>query len=92
MAQNGDTVTLKAKFHSIDGEPANISNPKVIIYDNNRNILDEFTENIAHLETGIYSFQYTIPDDIWGYVEFEFSGTIDDKPAKRRKKLDIEWS
>lgn len=92
----GNTITLKAEFKDkdIDGEFVDIMNPKVVIYDKSRTIVEEGIPN--RTTKGTYVYDLVVP----GYsvagkrnepLVFEFSGIIGDQTVVGRQYLDREW-
>ena len=45
----GDTIRLKGEFKDLDGNLTDIKEPKVVIYDNKRNVIKEAIQNKAGL-------------------------------------------
>lgn len=90
MANVGDTVRLKAKFHDWDDTPANVNNIELTIYDREENQLDNFTTNITNPNTGEYYYDYVVPEGK-GYHIFEFKGELDGDVITRRSKIPVEF-
>ncbi len=91
----GDTIRLKGEFKDFDGNLTDIEEPKVVIYDNKRNVIKEATPTKAG--TGIYYYDLIVPD----YPEagkrneplvFEFSGQLDGQPVVGRSSFERMWS
>ena len=90
----GNTIRLKGEFKDLDGNLTDIKEPKVVIYDNKRNVIKEAIPNKAG--TGAYYYDLVVPD----YPEagkrneplvFEFSGEIGEMPVVGRTTLDRRW-
>ena len=83
---------MVAKFYSWDGEPINLDNgvESVKIYNKEREVVDEITDNILKIDTGEYEVSYTIPDG-FGYLVYEFKGKIGGKVVTRRTRLPRVW-
>ena len=54
----GDTIRLKGEFKDFDGNLTDIEEPKVVIYDNKRNVIKEATPTKAG--TGIYYYDLVL--------------------------------
>ena len=93
MAQVGDTVKLKAKFHGWAGTPVNLDNNATLkVYNKEQEQLEEVTLGISNPNTGEYHYEYTIPEDYgYGYITYEYSGEIGGASAKRRKRMKVTW-
>jgi hypothetical protein len=91
----GDTIRLKAEFKDFKGKLTDIDVPKVVVYDNKRNVIEEAIPNKAG--TGSYYYDLVVPD----YPEagkrdeplvFEFSGEIGGQPVIGRASFERVWS
>ncbi len=91
----GDTIRLKGEFKDLDGNLTDIEEPKVVIYDNRRNVIKEATPTKAG--TGAYYYDLVVPD----YPEagkrseplvFEFSGQLGGQPVVGRSSFERMWS
>jgi len=91
----GDTIRLKGEFKDLDGNLTDIEEPKVVIYDNRRNVIKEATP--TKTGTGIYYYDLVVPD----YPEagkrneplvFEFSGQLGGQPVVGRSSFERMWS
>lgn len=88
MAIVGDTVKLKAEFKDFDGTLTSPDDVKLIVYDWNKEIIEEYT--VSPVEEGKYEQAYTIKDT--GAAYFEFSGQIDGYPVARRCYFERRWA
>jgi len=90
MANIGDTVRLKAKFHDWNNTPANVNNIELNIYDKEAISIENITTNIVNNATGEYYYDYVIPDKK-SYLIFEFKGELDGDVITRRSKIPVEF-
>ena len=91
----GNTVRLKAEFKDLDGNLTDIEEPKVVVYDSNREVI--LAAEPERVGVGKYQYDLIVPD----YKEagkqneplvFEFSGSLEDKPIVGRASFERMWS
>ena len=91
----GNTIRLKAEFRNFNGELFDIENPKVVVYDSNREVI--LAAEPERVGVGKYQYDLIVPD----YKEagkqkeplvFEFSGEIDGQPVVGRSSFERVWS
>ena len=91
----GDTIRLKAEFRNFNGELIDIENPKVVVYDSNREVI--LAAEPERVGEGKYQYDLIVPD----YKEagkqkeplvFEFSGEIGGQPVVGRSSFERVWS
>jgi len=91
----GNTIRLKAEFRNFNGELFDIENPKVVVYDSNREVI--LSAEPERVGVGKYQYDLIVPD----YKEagkqkeplvFEFSGEIDGQPVVGRSSFERVWS
>jgi hypothetical protein len=88
MALTGDTVRLKARFRTFDGQALNLLNVKLKIYDDQENVILELPLQESHnVDVGEYEYDYTVPEGE-GSMTYEFSGTYDTKPFLVRNVIE----
>ncbi|MFW6311298.1 MAG: hypothetical protein ACOC1K_03585 [Nanoarchaeota archaeon] len=87
-----DTVKLKAKFYDYSGNPLNLNNISITVYDKEKETIDEIEEdNIDKPNDGEYEYEYTIPEG-HGYISVEFKGEFsDEKTTVVRQRIEREW-
>lgn len=91
----GDTIRLKGEFKDFNGELTDIENPKVVVYDSNREVI--LVAEPERVGVGKYQYDLIVPD----YKEagkqkeplvFEFSGSLEGKPIVGRASFERVWS
>jgi len=91
----GDTIRLKAEFKDFNGKLTDIENPKVVVYDSNREVI--LAAEPERVGVGKYQYDLIVPD----YKEagkqkeplvFEFSGSLEGKPIVGRTSFERMWS
>jgi hypothetical protein len=86
----GNTVRLKASFYSFADELADPSDVVINIYAHiNKKLIQTGTP--VKESTGVYYYDYTIPDDVDGDLVFEFIGTLEDMPTVARQRIEKGW-
>jgi len=85
----GSTITLRGTFPDSAGSLVELEDVTLKVYSPGR-VLDE-TITPTEVSTGLYSGDYTIPDDLFGQFDFEFSGTLGDKTIMGRSSFDSNW-
>ena len=87
----GNTVELSAYPKDGENNPVNVTNPSIIIYDYDRNIVDTIeSANIDNPAMGEYKCFYTIPNGL-SYLSYEFKGDIGGVPFLERIKIPRKW-
>ena len=91
----GNTIRLKAEFRNFNGELIDIENPKVVVYDSNREVI--LSAEPERVGEGKYQYDLIVPD----YKEagkqkeplvFESSGEIGGQPVVGRSSFERVWS
>jgi hypothetical protein len=87
----GDTVKLSVSFKDFDDEAVDPVGVTLNIYDSHKTkIITYETAALTHTGTGVYSYEYVIPDDYKEYI-YEFVGTVGGKPLLDRKNFKAAW-
>ena len=86
----GNTVRFRASFYNFADELADPSDVTVNIYAHIHKTPIETGAPVKE-STGVYYYDYTIPDDVDGDLVFEFIGTLEEKPTVARQKIEIGW-
>lgn len=89
MAYIGDTIRLIGHFHDFSGALADVSGETITIYDGKKNVL--VTAAPVHQATGIYTYDFTIPDCVSDPVVYEFSGTLEGSVILARSTIKRRW-
>lgn len=83
----GNTVTLEAFFTDVDGNPIDIQNPKVVIYDYKYNKITEFPLSDSNRKSmGNYFYNYTTNVKP-AKVIYEVYGELNGYPILDRKEF-----
>ena len=91
----GDTIRLKGEFKDFDGNLTDIEEPKVVVYDSNREVI--LAAEPERVGVGKYQYDLIVPD----YKEagkqkeplvFEFSGQLGGQPVVGRSSFERVWS
>jgi len=91
MALAGDTVRLKCHFKTFDGQSVESENVQLIIYDSNKQQIEQITLDDTNKENiGVYFYDYVLPDDKHEII-FEFRGVYNEKPILVRDSVKIEF-
>jgi len=87
----GDTVRLKATFYNFAGSLSDLpSSPTLKVYDDHEILLSTvLPASITHGTTGIYYYDYTIPQV--GRLIYEFSGTLESNTVLGRSTFNSVW-
>lgn len=89
VAYIGDTIRLIGRFHDFSGNLADITGETITIYDGKKNVL--VTDTPVHQDTGIYTYDFTIPDCVSDPVVYEFSGTLEGSVILARSTIKRRW-
>lgn len=91
MIYSDDTVRLKVNFKTFTGQAINPDNVTLIIYDTERNQIEQYELDDTHQEdVGVYFYDYITPDDEQEII-FEFKGTYNNYPIIVRDSLKINF-
>jgi len=91
----GNTIRLTGEFKNYDGSHYDVNNPKVVVYDSNREVI--LAAEPERVGVGKYQYDLIVPD----YKEagkqkeplvFEFSGSLEGKPIVGRASFERVWS
>lgn len=85
----GDSVRLKVKFKSFTGQPINPVDVKLIIYDNQKNIIETITDLVQE-GTGQFYYDYVPANELNEFI-FEFVGSYQNKPILSRGKVEVKF-
>lgn len=85
----GSTITLRAEFPTSAGELTELREVKMRVYAPGKKLIKE--ADAVMMETGVYTAQYTIPDDKLGIFDYEFTGKLGDKTITGRSSFTSIW-
>lgn len=85
----GSTITLKGIFPDSAGNLAELEDVTVKVYAPNKVLLE--TIAATEIDVGVYTANYTIPEDKFGNFDYEFSGMLGDKTIVGRSSFDSKW-
>lgn len=92
MALAGDTVRFRCHFKTFDGQLIDPADVKLVIYDTNKQQIEQITLDDTNKENvGVYFYDYVLPYDKPEII-FEFRGLYNEKPILSRGKVKIEFS
>lgn len=93
MAYIGSTIILHCEFKSDNGSYIDPTNISLKIYDANRNQLGSIIpiDSTSKISVGIYEYPYQVPDTIYGYIYYEFSGTVNGNIILGRGQVNVTW-
>jgi len=77
----GDTVRITGSFLTWAGSKVDAINPKINVYDSNRNLLESLA--VTHITTGEYQADYVVADGSLDLI-FELVGEVEGKPEVGR--------
>lgn len=89
MSIAGSTITLTGKFPSRAGSLTQLESVTVKVYAPGRILID--TIPATEVSDGVYTANYTIPEDKFGQFDYEFSGVLGDKTIVGRSSFDSHW-
>jgi len=89
LAISGSTITLKATFPDSAGDLQELENVVVKIYAPGKVLLK--TIPATKISTGVYTADYTIPEDKEGQFDYEFSGSLESRTIVGRSSFDSHW-
>ena len=89
LAISGSTITLKATFQDSAGDLQELENVVVKIYAPGKVLLE--TIPATKISTGVYTADYTIPEDKEGQFDYEFSGSLGNRTIVGRSSFDSHW-
>jgi hypothetical protein len=89
MAYIGDTIRLIGRFHDFSGDLADVDEVLVTIYDGKKNVLLIAVPD--RQDTGIYIYDFTIPDCVSDPVIYEFSGILEGSMILARSTIKRRW-
>ena len=93
MAFIGDTVRLKVKFRTFNGNAVDPLDVKLRVLNGNDyqeiDTVDITDDN--KIDVGVYEYDYVIPYGESETLIYEFSGTHNDKPILSRGRFDIDF-
>jgi len=93
MAFVGDTVRLKVKFRTFNGnavDPLDV-NLRVLDGDNYQEVETVAITNDNKVDVGVYEYDYVIPYGESDTLIYEFSGTHNNKPILSRGRFDRDF-
>lgn len=85
----GSTITLKGTFPDSAGNLVQLEDVTLKVYAPGK-VLNE-TITPVEVSTGLYSGDYTIPEDKTGQFDYEFSGVLGDKTIVGRSSFHAIW-
>ncbi len=89
MAKSGSTITLTGKFPDSAGDLMQLEDVTAKVYAPGKVLLE--TIPATEISTGVYSAEYTIPEDKFGQFDYEFSGKLGEKTIVGRSSFDSRW-
>lgn len=89
MPYAGSTVTLKGIFPDSAGNLAELDDVECKVYAPGKRLIATLTP--THVSNGVYSTEYTIPENITGQFDFEFRGTLGNKQIVGRSSFQSLW-
>jgi len=88
----GNTIRVQATFADFDGNATDPEVIKFITYDNKYTKLSEITLSSANkVDTGIYYYDYTIPNNVGKSYYYEFYGEIGGNPTLNRREFSAKF-
>ncbi len=85
----GSTITLKGIFPDSAGNLTCLEDVTCKVYGPSRVLLATLTP--SEVSTGVYSTEYTIPEDKFGQFDYEFSGILGERTIVGRSSFDSIW-
>ena len=90
MARIGDTIKLTATFSNWEGELTSPANVVLRIFDKHKRQVGEDITVLPY-DAGLYEYDYVVPSNLPSPIYFEYSGTLEGKPAVGRGEIATEW-
>lgn len=89
----GDTVKLRVEFKTFAGVAVDPATITLKIYDYDKTLLTTVDITSTYkISTGVYEYNYTIPDGSYPAIVYEFSGTnVEGSVALSRGKAERKW-
>jgi hypothetical protein len=92
MPKAGFTITLQGTFPDSAGNLAELEDVTAKVHGPGRVLLREYdSDEVTRVSEGVYTVEYTIPEDTFGLFDYEFSGTLGNKTVGGRDKFDSNW-
>ncbi|MEA0553764.1 hypothetical protein U1P98_07520 [Lysinibacillus irui] len=87
----GNTVALKVKFANESGMLYDVTDVKLVIYNDRKKVIHEVDgDQIEKVDTGTYKYEYTIPNGS-GQIYYEYQAMYQGSLIVGRRILTREW-
>lgn len=84
--QYGNTVTLKCKFHDLEGKPINPQFVKIIFYNYRFEKINEVSVNSDPIDVGLYVYDF-ITENKEQKLYYEWYGELNGRPVIQRRSF-----
>ena len=92
MAFIGNTVRIKGTFRDWNGALGDPTGLTLKLYDQLRNQIGATLSSFTHEGTGVYHYDYVIPDVQTPYLVYEWAGTLSGTPILGRGEIPVRWA